>query len=228
MIQILLCDDEQKSLTFLTSIIDKYCSKYKCYIQAFTSTSEAQSAALKCDVCILDIDFPLANGIELAEKIKEINKDVLILFYSCKDHLVFDSFKVHPYDFIRKSESEEIVGDKLNHAFDYAMQNKLHYLFTKGSETVVIPYREILYFYKSINDLTIRTANTEYTHRKSLRSLVFPQYFHKVSASLVVNLKFIKSFDDSSIYLSNHQHFKIGKQKMREFRKHYFQYISTH
>ena len=228
MIQILLCDDEKEALCFLSSIIEKYCSDYHCQIRAFTNASEAVKASSTCDICILDIDLPEMDGIALAEQIQEKNKDVLTLFYSCKDYLVFDSFKVHPYDFIRKSESEESVGDKLNHAFDYVMQNKLHYLFTKGSETVVIPYREILYFYKTINDLTVRTVDTEYTHRKSLKSLVFPQYFHKVSASLIINLKFIKSFDDSSIYLSNNHHFKIGKQKMREFRKHYFQYISTH
>ena len=228
MIQILLCDDEQNVLSFLSSVIYKHCSHYDCHIQSFTNTLEAIEASSMCDVCILDIDLPEINGIELAEQIKENNKDMLILFYSCKDHLVFDSFKVHPFDFIRKSESEESVADKLKRALSQATQNKLHYLFTKGTETVIIPFREIIYFYKSFNDLTIRTVNSEYTHRKSLKSLDFPQYFHKVSASLIVNMKFIKSFDDSSIYLSNNHHFKIGKQKMREFRKHYFQYISTH
>ena len=228
MIQILLCDDEKEALCFLSSLIEKYYSDYHCQIQAFTNASEAIKASNMCDICILDIDLPELNGIELAEQIKEKNKDMLILFYSCKDHLVFDSFKVHPFDFIRKSEPESDIIQKLHKAIHHAAQNKAHYIFTKGTETIILPYREILYFYKSLNDLNICTIHKEYIHRRPLKTLDYPQYFHKVSASLVVNFKYVKSFDDTQIFMTNNQYFRIGKQKMRDFKKHYFSYISSH
>lgn len=59
------------------------------------------------DIYFLDIDLIDDNGISIAGKIKENDKNALIIFVTSKNNLVFSALKVQPFYFIRKGNLDE-------------------------------------------------------------------------------------------------------------------------
>ena len=73
-----------------------------------------------CDIYFLDIDLPGQNGILLAQKIRAVCPDALILFVSAKEELVYHTFQVQPLAFVRKScfredmeQAMDLLADRL-------------------------------------------------------------------------------------------------------------------
>ena len=59
-------------------------------------------ATKEYDAFFLDIDMPEKNGIDLAAEIKNLFPEAPIIFISGREEFVFDSFRVHPFAFVRK------------------------------------------------------------------------------------------------------------------------------
>ena len=53
------------------------------------------------DIYFLDIDMP-NNGLEIAKKIKQFNDDIIVIFVSFREDLIFDALQTFPYYFLRK------------------------------------------------------------------------------------------------------------------------------
>ena len=53
------------------------------------------------DLYFLDIDMPV-NGIEIARKIKSYNDNMIVIFVSFRDDLIFEALQTFPYYFLRK------------------------------------------------------------------------------------------------------------------------------
>lgn len=227
MINIMICDDENEVTVKLTSVVSNFPNSNMCHIESFSNSEDAILSRTRYDIAILDIDMPHADGFKLATHLKEKNTEILIIFFSCKDHLVFDSFKVHPYDFIRKSENDEVIVSRLYKAFEIIEERKSYYVYKKNYDSKLIPFKEIVYFYKTLNDLHICTLNEEYTQRRALKDVNVPSYFCKITASLIVNMGFVKSYNEKQIFLKNGKYFNIGRQKMRIFNKEYINFISN-
>ena len=59
----------------------------------------------------MDIDLVIQNGINLVKQLKMINADLIVIFISAREDLVFDTFSVEPFQFIRKKHYDQ---DDLN------------------------------------------------------------------------------------------------------------------
>lgn len=84
----------------------------------FESSQEAleYAEANPVELAFLDVAMPIMNGIELAKKLRENRKDILIVFVSAYDEYIWDSNKVggdyyiiKPYD----RETLEMVMDRI-------------------------------------------------------------------------------------------------------------------
>ena len=51
------------------------------------------------DIYFLDIDMPY-NGLEMARKIKSFNDDIIVIFVSFREDLIFEALQTFPYYFI--------------------------------------------------------------------------------------------------------------------------------
>ena len=58
--------------------------------------------SIQYDILILDIEMPHQDGISIAKKYINTYKNTFIVFLSLHHELVFDTFQVQPYNFIRK------------------------------------------------------------------------------------------------------------------------------
>lgn len=61
------------------------------------------------DIIFLDIEMPGINGIDVCKKIRQMKADPIIVFISSKESLVFDTFEVEPFRFVRKRFFDEMA-----------------------------------------------------------------------------------------------------------------------
>lgn len=119
MYNIAICDDEIKTLENIATMIkDKFSSMN---IEGNYNTCNYPEELLKIldkekiDVLFLDIDMPKISGMDIGQYILNKSMDTLLIFVTSHDALVYESFKYHPFGFIRKSHLEdEIIRWNLN------------------------------------------------------------------------------------------------------------------
>lgn len=153
---------------------------------------------------ILDIEVAGKNGLELARKIRK-NGDwtspIIIVTSHDEFRTVGYTGKILMLNFISKSgDLEKQLFDSLETALEINMANK-SLRYTNKGELYNIPYQEILYIEKSLNDNTsnIVTKSHIYNIRKTIKELEEELSntidFIKTHRSCIVNLRNVKHID---------------------------------
>jgi two-component SAPR family response regulator len=105
----MIVDDEQPALDVLKLMLER--TGQICVVGSFKSAVEAvlKVQSLKPDVAFIDIGMPQMSGLELAEKIVEICRDIEIVFVTVHNQYALDAFKLNAIDYILKPLSYENV-----------------------------------------------------------------------------------------------------------------------
>ena len=106
--KVLFCDDDLEMLKQLEN-------DFKVYFKNQIIELE------KYDICFLDIDLKNEDGITLAKKLKTYNSQLIIIFISQREDLVFQTFSVQPFQFIRKKHYQEDIKEVFNQ-LNYSLQ----------------------------------------------------------------------------------------------------------
>lgn len=117
----IIVDDEKFSLNLMKRVISK--NESIDIIGDFTSSEEALSSITQLlpDVIFIDVMMPYMDGIELAKKVENLNKDIQIVFISAYDKFAVDAFKVNAVNYILKPITEE----ELNITVKRLLRNKI-------------------------------------------------------------------------------------------------------
>lgn len=110
-------DDEELILTRTVSLVNK--TKLFDNVRAFMEPEEAISYLDKdhAELALLDIDMPQMGGLELAEKLKEKNPGIKVIFLTGYSEYAIDAYAMHATGYLLKP-----VGyDKLLSELQYAL-----------------------------------------------------------------------------------------------------------
>ena len=157
MYNITIIDDNQQDLNYIFSLINNYCqiNKHEVKIQCCNDPLQIKDL-INQDLIFLDIDMPSINGIQFATT---LSNNTIVIFITNMEHLVFDSFKVHPFDFIRKSQMNKELSYTLKAVFNL-IDEKNKYLILKIKQgKVKIKINDILYCETTDHITTIYTIN---------------------------------------------------------------------
>lgn len=165
-------------------------------------------------IYILDIEVPGKNGIELAREIRQ-SGDWTSPIIIVTNHIEFQDVgytrKILMLDFIIKNSNiEKKLYDALLTALEINSYKKT-FCFQKQGELFQIPYQDILYIEKNINDNSsnIVTKSDIYQVRDTIqhleKQLSDSKFFFKSHRSYLVNIKNIKhiNFDNGEIKFVN-------------------------
>lgn len=171
-------------------------------------------------VVFLDICLKSYNGIEIATKLKNENSNLLIIFISNINNLVFDTFMALPFFFIRKSCFEkdfENMSIQLRNFIDRHM--KILQLRING-RTTKIHINEILYVEAMLRKVRIVTIDQEIIYKSSFSNflkLYSNRTLIQTQRSYAVNISQVKSVGSSDILLSNNEYLPISEKYKKKF-----------
>lgn len=216
---IAVCDDESKILEEISDFIEKEFAGNKVQTfsdgQVFLSSVRAASDA-EPDLVLLDIDMPGMTGMELAAELTSEKVCTLIVFVTAHDELVYDSFKYHPFAFVRKKFLQEELRNVLldcQKEID-GRTSKKRFVFQNGSQLMNLAQSEILYFEGQANYLAIHTSGEEYRMRSTMTGLeeeLKNSGFLRIHKGFLVNLEHVRILKTEGLELDNGEVLPIGK-----------------
>ena len=164
MIRIAITDDDTMYLETLEQYFSQFFTANS--IEYKTSVfTDGRSLIEDCnkqtyDILVLDIDMPELNGIEVAEQIRKQNSNIVLVFVTNMEHLVFESFKYAPYRFIRKSKLRQEIPELLESLRSKFSSESMLYKFEYDDKTIKIPLHEIMYFESFNHDIFLLSGSS--------------------------------------------------------------------
>ena len=105
---IAICDDSELDAITARNVIKQTAAemRVKTDISYYLSAEEIENKLLRLkeplDILILDIDMPKVSGLQLAEKLRSNNLNLIIIFLSNHEEFVFKAIEFQPFRYIRK------------------------------------------------------------------------------------------------------------------------------
>lgn len=184
------------------------------------------------DMVFMDIEMPEIDGISICKKIRQTNEDSLVVFISNKDELVFSTFEVQPFRFVRKSHYDSLLPDLVN-ALDTELArrnpsniqiveprskdifsfdvNKIHYVEAQGKNCLI-------HNSKDITEIKISLSEIE--------ELLVDYEFIKPHRSYLVNYKYISSIKKNNLELVNNELIPISRNRVEEVKHEFIKYTN--
>ena len=177
--KIAICDDEKIFLKKMNNlIVSNYANPDKLIICEFESGEQflSQFKANQFDVIILDIEMKELTGLDVAEKIRETDKSVIIAFLTSHQEFAPNGYEVNAFRYLLKGQP-----------FNVAVSDILYFEIFK--RTIVLHTR--------INKYQFNGKLSEIEKDERLVNFVKP---HK---SYYVNLSYIGNIEPTSIIMKN-------------------------
>lgn len=203
-----ICDDELTWCNLLTELVSQWAKQRNTPIQIeyFKSAEEFlfHEADKIAHIVLLDIEMKEMNGIELAKKIRQKNKEIQIIFITGYIDYIQDGYEVEALHYLLKPVTEE----KLYHVLDRAVERitflEKSLLFVLHGEMVRIPLHEIRYLEVRKNYVTIH-AQEDYEIKQTLYELEknLDDGFCRTGRSFIVNLHYIKKITKKDVILED-------------------------
>ncbi len=181
----------------------------------------------RADLYFIDIDMPSINGIEIAERLEEIQENTLVIFYSYREDLVFESHKVNSLYFVRKAHLENDLIIAMNKV-SKIIAKKSRKIKVEGKEVALI---NIMYIKNDKNYVNYYLDNgTILETRDSIKSLYkqLEQYhFLLIYHGILVNAYYIHKIDKEwcRCVLKNKCELEISYRKFKKVKDKYMNYL---
>lgn len=233
MLKIALCEDEEIQAHITTTFIRKW-GQQKEIITNITHYKSAEAFLFEWpvekdfDIIFLDIIMKSMTGLDLAEKIREINERVIIIFITGLEQYMYRAFEVEALNYLIKPVHQVNMYKSLDMAWKKIQKNKdsnPQLVISKGKETYTINFKEIVYCTVFAHYIDIHTINNIYTYKNSMKELekLLPNdYFIKCHRSYIINIQYIKKIIGSDIEMKNNIKIPLSRQKKELVREKLF------
>ena len=226
MLNIAICDDD----AYASKQVEQFACKlllqnheiYK--IHVFSSSKallyEVQDGTA-FDILLLDIEMPGLDGMELTEALKKYIPDALILFISSYEKYVYDTFNLHPFWFIPKSQLPNVFPMAFSSAIQQVQKIEKDFYTVKNQQGVEkIPVKNILYVWHAGKYAYIEKFDGSHAKLRKILKDVFNDLasynFIWLDRSYFCNLTHIQKIWNDEAVLSNGQHLVINKERLQQ------------
>lgn len=225
MINIAICDDD---LEFLTTFEEKLIKIFKSlgieiYINKFQDSLKFIQDYEKnfYNLIFLDICMPNINGLQVAEKIRNVDEAVEIIFVTAFDRCVYRSFKYRPFRFIRKNRINDELEEAIKEFSVSCKKNNNKAISFKVKEGYInINKNEIIYFDIENRKVRLHTKEKIYylTNIKfnDLIEKLDNKEFISVHRSYLVSKYYIRYYKKGYIILDNDENIPVSRYKATE------------
>lgn len=230
MLKVAICDDEKIERETIVHLLDRSLKlsnkSYKIF--EFSSGEQLISSTGDFDMYFLDIKMDKLTGIEAAKKIRLINERAVIIFITGLKDYVFDAFDVRAFHYILKPVNEDKLKKILYSALEQ-FDKKNKYIITKTIRQLTkILLKDIMYIESKQRKLKVHTTYDviEYYNKISdIEQELYGNSFFRCHKSYIVNLKYVRSYDNTFITLKNSEKIYVSKYRLADFSKAFMYYL---
>lgn len=233
-LNIAICDDERSALKaevdVIESVLDERHISYS--LDLFLSPLDLIKSDRIYNIIFLDVEMDSLNGIEVAERLREENKNCLIFFVTNHEAYLDDAFNQHAFRFWTKPIDRRKLMYGMASAIREIETSEHRLTVTVGMNKIKMSTRNIIYIYAQNRRLHIITTKGEIITndlfedvRSQLKDSI---YFCEPHRSYLVNLEYVRNYDKDKIYcLYKDKIYEVylSRRKYDSFNKRFIEWI---
>ena len=232
MIHIAIVEDEKSYIKQLTEYIDRFSREFSQEIKlsVFTDGDEIlEKYTADYDIILLDIQMQFIDGMTAAEKIREMDKSVVIMFITNMTSYAVKGYEVDALDYMVKPVEYFSFSQKMSRAIGRIKKREEHYLLVSVEAGVQKINIEDLYYIESFgHQLIYVTKKGRYSSRgvmKKMEDTLTPYGFYRSAKSYLVNMKYVEGIFEGCC-LIHKESLQISRKKRKEFMEVLLNYMS--
>lgn len=208
---IAIIDDEKSSRDLLAEYLRRY-EKEKAEtfnVEAFDSSVVFLTGYKpKYDIVFLDIDMPDLNGMDMAHRLRDLDKTVEIIFVTNMAKFAVNGYEVGAFDFVVKPVSYYIFSLKLDRVLKHFKSTKIsgQVIITSGTEKRCVESSKITYVEVIKHKLIYNTFDGEIISYGTLikaEELLNDPLFVRCNNCYLVNLRYVQRIKGSFVHVGD-------------------------
>lgn len=185
------------------------------------------------DMVLFDMEMPDMNGIEIAEKIRElVSREVLITFLTSYPEYMQKSFGVQAFQYLLKPITYDVFKKEIIRTIQYIEKDNASILVTDGDtgyETAV-RLKNIVAIEKqkgnAVMEITLEKSKMNAKGNISdYEDKLVQNHFIRISRNCIVNMKFIHSFFEREIRMTTGKRVEMSRRKITEVKEVFTKYL---
>lgn len=229
MMKIAVCDDDENILGETLELLKQY-EKLPLSVDAYSSGEALLASGKRYDILLLDIDMEGLNGIETARRIREVDKEVKLIYVTNYSGYTIFAFGVHAFAYLLKPLRAEELFAQLDEAFAYGLagpEPELEFVAKEGIVRVV-PSRILCFEYLGRQVLLYTTEQVWHLKRQitELAREMEGYGFAMPHKSFVVNLYAVQRIHGYEITLTDGRTIPLSQKKSAGFRRALNEYLA--
>lgn len=231
MLEIAICDDEMSVLSQVEELVFKLADKHdmKIEVDCYRDGSELADnvdEGKRYDIIYLDIEMERENGVTVARRIREKDKDALLIYVTSHESFAKEAFEVSAYRFITKPIDGMLFEKYFVSACDEIelLPHFFHFQYNKVPYMVAI--NEIIYLQSDLRVTYIITKDNSQKCYEKLNDI--EDKFNKLGIrflrphqSFLVNAKYIEIYTYDSLTLRDGTTISISARRRKVFNEQF-------
>ncbi len=232
---IAICDDEAAFANKVKKMLDYYAeeSNIEMEIDTFDSGYALLGTKKDFDIAVLDVEMPDIDGIEVGKKLRQRNKNTVLIYITAYGKYLDDSLDLNAFRFFEKPIDEQRFYRGIDRAVKRVYELSANVVLKENSEIFKIPTRDIIFI--EIEGDTHRKTHIV-TEERTYISAKKMEYWEKQLAdsnfvkphkSYLINLDYVTKYNETKIQLANNYSIPVSRGCSTNFRKRFFKFIMS-
>ncbi len=225
--EIAVVDDEKAIREHICVLIEE--QQPESSIEIYAAGEELLASGKRFDITFLDIQMEGMNGIETAKKLREQQKDTVLVFITGIKDYVFDAFDLYAFQYLLKPIDEYKFAEVLERAAQEAKRKKERRVLFVKSRNLTLDQSEILYIESRAKKVEIHTLRRTIEIYGAMDELAgqLGEEFYRCHRAYLVNMNYVTEYDRESITLMGGDRVYLTKKKYGEFVKTYMWHLQN-
>lgn len=233
--RIAVCDDDEREISRIGKLIAEYQISREELIEChyFTNSTDflCELKGGEYDLVLLDVLMPGVGGIQAAQELRELDRNVRLIFVSASPEFAVESYRVGAYYYLLKPIDEDAFFSLLDKIKgELSAQAEQGFVLKSRDGIVWIAFERLAYvevmnktvFFYLAEGAVYETTATLADFEGELLSR--PEFL-KTHRSYLVNLSYIQEIDNNCVTMKNGHTVLISRQRRSQVQNAYMRFL---
>lgn len=212
MIRIAIVEDDSRYSETLKKYIERY-EKESNQAMMVTAFSDGEDIVTNYkasyDIILMDIEMQFLNGMDAAERIREMDMGVVIIFITNMPQYAIKGYAVDALDYVLKPINYFAFSQRIDRAISRLKRREKKYISVNVRGGVVKIEEDSIYYIESQNhNLIFHTSQGEYSTRLTLREMeeiLDPNKFFRSNKCYLINLEYVSGYQNNNVLINGEE-----------------------
>lgn len=228
--RIAICDDERTYIEKIKNDINSLKTHENEFEFSEFESGEAFVSKFskdKYDLIILDIEMKDLNGLQMAEFLRQIDKNVILIFMTSYDKFVYQGYEVNAFRYILKNQPEPIYLKQLSDTIQEYYRNKKYIKVIDDDIEKELLTVDILYIEVYSHQIVIHTLNKDYYQKGKLtdyEKMLEECLFVRSDKSVLINITNIDYIKKNQVFMKNGKVLYVSRNHLEKITKAFLKF----